>query len=320
MKFIAEFCQNHLGDRKILENQIVTAKENGAYFGKIQGLYSDELVKRNQFERQPNSMKLDTKIIRPFEDEYKRLKDLDLSIDDEKWFINKCMEYDLKPMITVFTHGGAKRAYELGFKHIKIASYDCESIPLIKKVMSFAHTLIISTGATSWEGVAKTAQLLHNFKGRELELAFLHATTIYPTSINELSMMRMLALKMFGFNIGYSDHTPPLNTSLFASKLAIFYGAKYIERHFTVLSKDETKDGPVSINGNELKELLEFSQWTPIEQSNYLRNNYSKEFYSTIVNTNIDPTAVEIRNKEYYKGRVATYINNVPIYSWEEYG
>lgn len=319
MKFIAEFCQNHLGDRKILENQIVVAKENGAYFGKIQGLYSDELVKRNQFERKWYAKKSDTKIIRPFEDEYKRLKGLDLSFEDEKWFLNKCNEYDLTPMITVFTHGGAKRANELGFKHIKIASYDCESIPLIKKVMSFAHTLVISTGATSWDSVSKTAQLLQNVSEREIEIAFLHATTIYPTSIHELSMMRMLALKIFGFNIGYSDHTPPLSTSLFASKLAIFLGAKYIERHFTVLSKDSTKDGPVSINGNELKELIEFSQWTSIEQSNYLRKNFSEDFYSTIINTNIEPTEVELRNKEYYKGRVATHVNNVPIYSWEEY-
>ena len=129
----------------------------------------------------------------------------------------------------------------------------------------------------------------------------------------------MLALKIFGYEIGYSDHTPPSTTSLFASKLAIFYGATYIERHFTVLGKNETKDGPVSINGNELKDLLEFSQMSHIEQSNYLRNNFSKEFYSSITNNNIEPTEVEMRNKEYYRGRVATHINNIPIYSWEEY-
>lgn len=319
MKFIAEFCQNHLGNREILEKQIVAAKENGAHFGKIQGLYSNELVKRNQFEGTSNSTNSDTKLIRPYKDEYNRLKSLDLSFDDEKWFINKCVEHDLKPMITVFTHGGAKRAYELGFKHIKIASYDCESIPLIQKVLLFAQTLIISTGATSWEGVTKTAQLLHNLKEKEQELALLHATTIYPTSINELSMMRMLALKIFGFNIGYSDHTSPLTTSLFASKLAIFYGAKYIERHFTVLSKDATKDGVVSINGNELKELFEFSKLTFTEQSNYLRSNYSKEFYSAVVNTNIEPTMAEYRNREYYRGRVATHIDNLLINSWEDY-
>ena len=44
-KLIAEFCQNHLGDRSILEKMIISAKNNGASHAKIQGLYSHEISK-----------------------------------------------------------------------------------------------------------------------------------------------------------------------------------------------------------------------------------------------------------------------------------
>ena len=76
MKFIAEFCQNHLGDRKILEKQIIVAKENGATFGKIQGLYSSELVRREEFEASTDKNVNRNQITRPYSDEYSRLKKL----------------------------------------------------------------------------------------------------------------------------------------------------------------------------------------------------------------------------------------------------
>jgi len=320
MKFIAEFCQNHLGDRKILEKQIIVAKENGATFGKIQGLYSWELVRREEFEASTDKSVNRNQITRPYSDEYSRLKKLDLTFDDEKWFIEICKDNDLIPMITVFTHTGAKRAEDAGFKHIKIASYDCESIPLIATVLKFAETLVISTGASSWQGVSKTAQFLHQTKSLKKEISFLHATTLYPTKIEQSSIFRMLALRVFGFDIGFSDHSSPSDSQLFASKLAIFFGAKYIERHFTVLEKNETRDGPVSINGTELSELIDFSNLKQSEQCEYFMENYCDKYYQAISTLNIEPVAAEMNNRQYYRGRVAAHVDGKPIFSWEENG
>ena len=80
-KIIAEFCQNHLGDKSILEKMIISAKNNGASHAKIQGLYSHEITKRDQFELPTN------RIFRPYANEVERLSKLDLSIDTEKWGI-----------------------------------------------------------------------------------------------------------------------------------------------------------------------------------------------------------------------------------------
>ena len=64
-------------------------------------------------------------------------------------------------------------------------------------------------------------------------------------------------IKKYNKHIGFSDHTKPADTNLIASKLAISLGASCIERHFTILDENMTKDGPVSINPNQLKELCE---------------------------------------------------------------
>ena len=50
-----------------------------------------------------------------------------------------------------------------------------------------------------------------------------------------------------------------------ASLASLLCGANYIERHFTILSKDKTKDGPVSINFKETKELVEYMKLDNIE-------------------------------------------------------
>ena len=61
-------------------------------------------------------------------------------------------------------------------------------------------------------------------------------------------------LKNFSKQVGFSDHSLVSRDSIFPSLAAIAFGAELIERHFTVLDANETKDGPVSINGNQLNE------------------------------------------------------------------
>ena len=67
-------------------------------------------------------------------------------------------------------------------------------------------------------------------------------------------------LKKFTKNVGYSDHTKVDDDGLIASKIALALGASSIERHFTVLERNQSKDGPVSINPEELTELVNFAK------------------------------------------------------------
>ncbi len=309
VQIIAELCQNHLGKPALLEQMIIEAKKSGATHAKIQGLYSNEITRRKEFEDKH------APIYRPYEKEVARLKGLDLSFETEKWFVQFCQNQAIIPMITVFTHKGVERAKLAGFKSIKIASYDCASKPIIKKALEFADEIVISTGATYWQEITETVHLLNRFKKKSQKVAFLHARTTYPTKLKDFGILRMSALAAFGFKIGLSDHTRPEDSELIASKIAILLGADYIERHFTVLEKKDTKDGPISITPAELKQIKDFSRKSKSEQ---LAEISTQDLLTTLACSTLEPIKEEIINRAYYRGRVASEYNGKIVYSWEE--
>ncbi len=318
-KLIAEFCQNHLGRQDLIEQMIAAAKNAGATHAKIQGIYADELVKRDQFEQSYDAGHSDnSRLIRPFDAEYERLLPLTLSPEIEKWFVETSKNYGIIPMTTVFTHKGVDRARLAGFTSIKIASYDCASIPMISRLLEFCNELVISTGATNWEEVVETSKFLHA-QARISDITFLHAVTEYPNSASNTRLLRMSALKTLGFEVGFSDHTSPLESKLKASALAILLGANVIERHFTVLDRSLTKDGPVSVLPEELSRinrmLFERNREILLEEIGEIEN--IGELLSPL--QSLEPSDLELKNAQYYKGRVASSNNLKTIYSWEEW-
>ena len=110
----------------------------------------------------------------------------------------------------------------------------------------------------------------------DVDFTLLHCVTIYPTPMDQLHLKRLSFLRRFSKNVGYSDHSKPRETQLWASKIALALGASCIERHFTILDENETKDGPVSINPEELNELSQFSKLSRYEMMQEIKVNYPK--------------------------------------------
>jgi sialic acid synthase SpsE len=315
VNIIAEFCQNHNGDTDILTQMISEAKKSGASHAKIQGIYSAELTYRSEFEAE--NQKTGT-LLRPYQTEFDRLSKLDLTPETESYFVEKCNEIEITPMITIFTHKGADRAIKAGFKSFKIASYDCASRELINRILPHAEELVISTGATSWDDIELTSNFVSERKNQNTKIAFLHARTIYPTPLANMNIGRMLFLRYLGWETGLSDHSRPEVDGLIASKLAIHLGATYIERHFTILDRAKTKDGPVSIDPSELEELHLFSKLEPRERYSYLSKIENLPRISFESNTlHIDDQ--EVINARYYRGRVASFHVEKQINSWEKW-
>ena len=59
----------------------------------------------------------------------------------------------------MFCKKNIQRLRDLGFKTIKIASYDCGSFQLIREVSNKFNNLIISTGATYDNEIKKTFEI-----------------------------------------------------------------------------------------------------------------------------------------------------------------
>ena len=316
-KLIAEFCQNHNGDFELLKEMISQAANAGATHGKMQTIFSDTLAYRPQFEEgliQGGKVK---SIKRPYNEEYKRLKGLEISSNNTEKFIQICHDNGLVPMTTCFVREHVIHLANLGFNSIKVASYDCASFPLLKDIVKHYDEIVVSTGATFDAEVIHAAEILG-----QSNFSFLHCVTLYPTPLNEMHMSRMAWLRNLTPSVGYSDHSLVSETGLLASKAALALGADIIERHFTILPQKDTKDGPVSINKDQLYELSEFSRLSLSDRLVKMDNEYPN--WKIVIGDNKRSLGdEELLNRDYYRGRFAnkrkeTFLGERMIYNWEE--
>lgn len=310
---IAEACQNHNGDRELLKRMIHEAAEGGADYVKIQSIRAREVAFRERFEAGVTGPDgLQKAIKRPYAPEVERMKRLELSLDDEAWFVEECLRAGIRSMTTVFTRSTAAEVKDLGFEAVKIASYDCASFPLLRDVRKWWSQVVVSTGATHDAEIERAAEEL-----RGTPFVFLHCVTIYPTPIPEFNLKRMNWLRRFTPHVGLSDHSRVSSDGVWASKIALALGAEWIERHFTVLGVDDTKDGPVSITPTHLRELRAFADRPRLERMAILRREYP-EWEKALGRIRRSLSHAELLNRDYYRGRFASKNGDRVVYNWED--
>ncbi len=312
---IAECCQNHNGSRETLKRMIHEAAAAGADYVKIQAIRSREVAFRERFE---NGSKADDGTVRviqrPYRAEVDRLAKLDLSLDDEAWFVDECARAGVASMTTVFTRAGLREIAGMGYQAVKVASYDCASAPLLRELTAAFSTLVVSTGASFDSEIERAADILI---GAGSKFTFLHAVTIYPTPMHELHLRRMAWLRRFTPRVGLSDHTAPAKDGLWASKIALGLGARCIERHYTVLGPAETRDGPVSITPAQLADLRAFADLPRPERMARLHAEYPG-WEVALGQSERALSHAELLNRDYYAGRFASKVGGRDVFNWED--
>ena len=317
-QIIVEICQNHNGDRELLKRMIHSAKENGADAVKGQIIFSNDLTPRERFDEgleEHNGVKKTIK--RPYQAEFERMKSLDLTEADYKFFVEECNRVGVMPMLTVFSRNRIPLAASLPYKGertVKVASYDCGSHQMISELAEKFDHVIISTGASFDDEIKKTAKLV---KSKNKKFTFLHCVTSYPNTMAAANLARLEWLRQFTPSVGWSDHSLISRDGIKMAKVALMLGADYVERHFTVLPADKTKDGPVSINPAQLKELSSFAKLSQEEQKSIVAKEIL-EWREAVGLANRELTHIEMLNRDYYRGRFASFVNNEWIYNWDD--
>ena len=100
--------------------------------------------------------------------------------------------------------------------------------------------------------------------------------------------------------------------------MAVYLGAEYIERHITILDKDKTKDGKVSIQPDDIRKIKIFSSLSKSKQLNFLKKKFEFNIKRLRGNKYRKLTREETLNRDYYKGRFISKIGSREIYNWEE--
>ena len=320
LTYIAELCQNHMGKEKYVDEMLEKCAISGADIVKLQFIYAKSLSFRPEFEEGYSIGNKVVTIKRPYKAEFSRLRKLELPLSFYKKFIKRCKYFGVKPMITCFTREDVKKIHDLGFRNIKVASYDCGSFPMIRDICKKFKNVFISTGATYDDEIKKTKLICKQYK---INPIFLHCVTIYPTLPKNFNLSRISYLKKLSKNVGYSDHSPSINLKKnFASMAAIYFGAKYIERHITILEHNKTKDGVVSINPEEIKEIKYFSSLTKSEMKKYLFEKFKINMRQVKGKSNRKLSDPEILNRNYYRGRFSSKVimnqQTRDLFNWEE--
>ena len=314
VKMIAEICQNHNGDKVLIKELVSAAAESGATYAKMQTIDSSQLTHRERFDNGITEGSRTKCMKRPYQAEVERLSSLNLSDKSIEFFLEVCEENKIEPMITIFTRDVIKKTFRQGFKNIKLASFDCISTIMAEEILEYdPDLLIVSTGCSYKREIEKMVEVIKKAK----EYALLHCISIYPTPLYEANLSRLNYLKSLVDSVGLSDHSNYEKDGLSILKWSVCEGVDYVERHFTILGKEETKDGVVSLNPEQMKEAVKICNWNDYDKFKFLKeNNNLKD--SILGDANRELSDIELLNRDYYQGRFASKTkDNELIYNWD---
>jgi pseudaminic acid synthase len=133
----------------------------------------------------------------------------------------------------------------------KIASFENNHLPLIKKVAATGKPVIISTGMATIADLYDAVSTAREAGCKDLIL--LKCTSTYPADPQNSNVLTIPHLKeLFQCEIGLSDHTMGVGVAIAAATL----GASVIEKHFTLSRADGGVDSAFSLEPTELAMLV----------------------------------------------------------------
>ena len=133
----------------------------------------------------------------------------------------------------------------------KVASYEINDIPLIRKIARMQKPVIFATGVAYEEDIERALQVCRE-EGNE-QVMLLKCVSAYPTPYEDvhLNMIPTLAEK-YDCMVGLSDHT--MGWSVAVASVAL--GARMIEKHLTLKREDGGPDAAFSMEPAEFADMV----------------------------------------------------------------
>ena len=133
----------------------------------------------------------------------------------------------------------------------KVASFENNHLPLIRKMAATGKPMIMSTGMASLAELDEAVTAARGAGCRDLVL--LKCTSTYPASPENTNVLTVPHMRtLFDCEIGLSDHTMGVGVAV----AAVAHGASVIEKHFTLARADGGVDSAFSLEPAELAALV----------------------------------------------------------------
>ena len=245
-KIIAEISANHNQSLGKAIELIKKASKSGADFVKIQ-TYSPECLTLD-------SERKDFIINDPKSPWHKKkLFDLykigETPYEWHKEIFNVAKKNKIILFASVFDEASVDFLEKFNPPAYKVASFESNHYPLIKKIIKTRKPILISTGLNTLSQINSLVKFLK--KNKCQKYALLKCTSSYPANLKDLNIKTIKDMKnKFNCEIGYSDHS----IGFIAANSAIHYGASFVEKHIC-LDNEKGIDSKFSLKVSKLREF-----------------------------------------------------------------
>ena len=275
--FIAEISANHCGSIEHAKKLIYTAKIYGADAVKLQSYTPSTITiksKRNEFLIKQGLWK------------GKTLWDLYEKAQTPFEWHKDLFDYAKKLKITCFStpfdESAVNLLENLNCPFYKVASFEMNHIPLIKKIAQTKKPIIISTGMANLKEIDLAYKTATKYGAKEIIL--LYCVSNYPSKISDFNFNNIGVLKeRYNCKVGFSDHST--NNKVVAAAIAA--GAEVIEKHIALEGQKKGFDLAFSLKGKEIKDYAQVIKDTSLMMGKkyFFRNkseNQSLQFRRSI--------------------------------------
>lgn len=243
---VAEIGINHNGDMGLAKEMIIAAAESGADSVKFQNYKTEDFVNDRDLMYEYKSQ---GKIVS--ESQYEMFKRCELNLDKLNYIKEMCDSVGVVFHSSPTSIQGIEDLISIGCKILKNGSDYLTNLRLIRKMGESGLLTVLSTGMSTLDEIQEAVSAFKETGNDKLIL--LHCTSSYPTIPEEVNLKRIISLsENFNVEVGFSDHTKGVE----ASVGAVFFGAHWIEKHFTIDNNLQGPDHWFSMNPDDLRNLV----------------------------------------------------------------
>ena len=184
---------------------------------------------------------------------YDRMATHELSMEEHRELKTHCEDHDVTFLSTPFSPAGVERLEELGVDAYKVGSGELTNHYLLRTIAETGKPMIVSTGMHDMDTVREAAKLLEEHASAFM---LLYCVSEYPTEPPDFNLGLIQRMESeFDVPVGFSDHS----TGVEAAAIAMARGAALVEKHFTIDRRLPGGDQEVSIEPDELEQLVEYA-------------------------------------------------------------
>lgn len=166
--------------------------------------------------------------------------------------MERCKMRGMDFFSTPFDETAVEFLEDLGVEFYKIASFENNDLPLIKRVAQTGKPIIMSTGMATTSEIFDAVETARENGCKDIIL--LKCTSSYPAKPEEANLATIPNLRdTFNVEVGLSDHTMGWTVPVVSAVL----GATVIEKHFTLSRAEGGVDSAFSMEPHEFKAMIE---------------------------------------------------------------